>query len=118
MSDLIAILRQPWSLQVNAHVDVLGFPASLGHGGQYLGKDATRFHILPPGIGIGKEGSDIRASTGAQQSIADSMEDHVTIGMSDRTVRRWNLDATEDQRSALFQPMAVGPDPDANLSQR
>ena len=110
------VLRQLDGLEVNRRIDVFDTVACGGDPTRgFLGEEVTRL-TLPACVGVGKELADISPADGAEQRVGERVKQNVAVTVSDRTHRRWDLDAADPQRQVRLETMSVGAESDAKHS--
>src|SRR5580704_10748301 len=66
---------------------------------------------LPLGIGVRKMCADVAETGRAEQGIAKSVGQHVSIGVTDRTFIKGEFDTTDDEFAPCFEAMEIVTNP-------
>jgi hypothetical protein len=79
-------------------------PARIEQISRMLQEPQTR-RALPLRIGVRKMSSDVSKPSRAQQRVAQSMRQHVTVGMTHGTLIERNFDPADHQLAPFGQPV-------------
>ena len=78
----------------------------LGEPGSFVEEEPAG-GAAPARIGVGEEVADVGLAQGAEDGVANSVHEHVGVGMPVQPFGVWDVHATEDQLAPLHQGVNV-----------
>src|SRR5262249_49238061 len=95
--------------------DIDNFPARLVQPPQRISNEVTRLRPSKCLVGVRIGVTDISKASSAKQRIGNGVENDIGIAVADEAARARYGDSSQNQRTALFQPMRIMTNPDAHI---